>query len=205
MPKRIGSGGWNNFRLLKIEAKPLQSEHTNQSRCEADGYISIRARFRKRNSVNRRPSESKQEHSPRGGRIAGNFDGLQHRSDFMAKRPTLPTTAGNRIGDNQNSIKAGGHGLVLLQDCQRLMKTIGKIATASAVAFAAFAFTTTPGSADSWSPATVPPGHYCISYDGGGTDCSFTSYALCEATASGQDAECYGNTPVDDQDPWNTP
>jgi hypothetical protein len=52
MPKRIGSGGWNNFRLLKIEAKPLQSEHSNQSHCEADGYISIRARFRKRNSVN---------------------------------------------------------------------------------------------------------------------------------------------------------
>jgi len=26
----------------------------------------------------------------------------------------------------------------------------------------------------------------------------------CEATASGQNAECYGNTPADDQDPWNT-
>ena len=35
-----------------------------------------------------------------------------------------------------------------------------------------------------------PPGHYCLSYDEGGTDCSFTSYAQCLATASGIDAEC---------------
>ena len=32
-----------------------------------------------------------------------------------------------------------------------------------------------------------------MSYDLGGTDCSFTSYAQCEATASGQAAVCYGN------------
>src|SRR5262249_36899868 len=38
----------------------------------------------------------------------------------------------------------------------------------------------------------VPPGHYCLSYDEGGTDCSFSSYAQCEATASGIAAECYG-------------
>ena len=122
----------------------------------------------------------------------------------MAKRPRLTTTAGNRIGDNQNSIKAGAHGPVLLQDCQRVLKTARKTVTASAVAFSAFAFTATPGSADSWSPATIPHGHYCLSYDAGGTDCSFTSYAQCEATASGQGAECYGNTPADDRDPWNT-
>src|ERR1700687_26263 len=42
----------NNFRLLKIEAKPLQPQQQNQSHCEADGYIfiscpvsSFRARF----------------------------------------------------------------------------------------------------------------------------------------------------------------
>ena len=74
----------------------------------------------------------------------------------MAKRPRLTTTAGNRIGDNQNSIKAGAHEPVLLQDCQRVLKTARKTVTASAVAFSAFAFTATPGSADSWSPATVP-------------------------------------------------
>jgi hypothetical protein len=64
--------------------------------------------------------------------------------------------------------------------------------------------TATPAPAQNVSPAVIPPGHYCVSYDGGGFDCSFTSYAQCEATASGQDAECYGNTPADDEDPWRT-
>lgn len=44
----------------------------------------------------------------------------------------------------------------------------------------------------------VPPGHYCLSYAVGGTDCSFTSYQQCQATASGQAAECYGKTARDD-------
>jgi len=47
----------------------------------------------------------------------------------------------------------------------------------------------------------VPPRHYCLSYDYGGTDCSFTSYAQCEATASGEAAECYGKTIRDDRLP----
>ena len=121
----------------------------------------------------------------------------------MANPTTLTTIAGNPIGDKQISIATGTHGggSNLLE---RVTNTIRKIAIASAIAFSAFAFTATPGSADSWSPATVPPGHYCLSYDAGGTDCSFTSYAQCEATASGQGAECYGNTPADDRDPWNT-
>src|SRR5260370_39755572 len=82
------------------------------------------------------------------------------------------------------------------------MKTIGKIATALAVAFSALAFTATTGSADSGAPAIVPHGHYCASYTQAGIDCSFTSYAECEAMVSGESAECYGNTPADDQDPW---
>ena len=46
----------------------------------------------------------------------------------------------------------------------------------------------------------APPGHYCITYfDGGDADCSFTSYAQCQATASGRRAECYGNTARDDE------
>ncbi|WP_420807642.1 DUF3551 domain-containing protein [Bradyrhizobium valentinum] len=45
----------------------------------------------------------------------------------------------------------------------------------------------------------VPPGHDCIQYDEGGTDCSFTSYSQCEATASGLAAECYGSPVQDDQ------
>jgi hypothetical protein len=45
-------------------------------------------------------------------------------------------------------------------------------------------------------------GTYCLSYGQGGTDCSFTSYAQCEATASGLTAERYG-APV--QDPRRDP
>ena len=120
----------------------------------------------------------------------------------MFKWTTLTTSAGNLIGDNQNSITAGAHsGSTLLE---KVMKTIGKIATASAVAFSAFAFTATPGSAARVGRVITPQHQYCLSYDSGGSDCSFTSYAQCEATASGQDAECDGNTPADDEDPWST-
>jgi hypothetical protein len=45
----------------------------------------------------------------------------------------------------------------------------------------------------------VPRGHYCLSYDTGGSDCSFTSYSQCLATASGMDGECYGKTVRDDE------
>jgi hypothetical protein len=114
----------------------------------------------------------------------------------MVRCTTLAT------GGNQNSITGGAHGGSTLSE--KVMKPIGKIATALAVAFSALAFTATPGSADSGAPAIVPHGHYCASYTQAGIDCSFTSYAQCEATVSGQSAECYGNTPADDIDPWNT-
>ena len=78
------------------------------------------------------------------------------------------------------------------------MTTVHKLATASAVAFSAFAFVALAGSAAQAGPIT-PPGKYCLQYDYGGTDCSFTSYAECEATASGEPAECYGNTVRDDR------
>jgi hypothetical protein len=120
----------------------------------------------------------------------------------MVKCTTLTTSVGNLIGGNQNSITAGAHGGSTL--LEKVMKTIGKIATASAVAFSAFAFTATPGSAARVGRAITPPHQYCLSYDAGGSDCSFTSYAMCEAEASGQAAECYGNTPADDKDPWGT-
>jgi len=46
-------------------------------------------------------------------------------------------------------------------------------------------------------PASAAPQraavNYCLSYGEGGTDCSFTSKAQCEATASGLMAECYRN------------
>jgi hypothetical protein len=78
------------------------------------------------------------------------------------------------------------------------MKTIHKLATASAVAFSAFAFAALTGSAAQAGPIT-PPGKYCMTYDLGGSDCSFTSYAECQATASGEGAECYGDTVRDDR------
>jgi hypothetical protein len=116
----------------------------------------------------------------------------------MVKCKKLATSAGNLIGDNQNSITADAHGGSTL--LEKIMKTIGRIATASAVAFSAFAFTATPGSADSGAPAIITRGHYCVSYTQAGIDCSFTTYAECEAMASGQSAQCYGNTPADDKD-----
>jgi len=79
------------------------------------------------------------------------------------------------------------------------MNTINKTAMVTGFAFSAFAFITMAGST-SQAGAIVPPGHYCMTYDTGGSDCSFTSYAQCEATASGIDAQCYGKTLRDDED-----
>ncbi len=78
------------------------------------------------------------------------------------------------------------------------MKGIHKAAIAATIAFSALGFVTMTTSTAEAGPI-VPHGHYCLSYDYGGTDCSFTSYAQCEATASGQGAECYGNTIRDDE------
>jgi hypothetical protein len=185
--------------LLVIEAKPLQSEHSNQNHCLADGYISIRTRFPANAILSTEGCESR-SNAAAGRRVAG-LDCLQHRSDSMVKCTTLVTSAGNLIGDKNNSITPAAHGGSTLE---KVIKPTGKIATAFAVAFFAFALTATPGSAQNVPPAIIPPGHYCVSYDGGGSDCSFKSYAQCEATASGQDAECYGNTPADDEDHWDT-
>jgi Protein of unknown function (DUF3551) len=77
------------------------------------------------------------------------------------------------------------------------MKTISTMTIASALALSALAFTAAPRAAQ--AGPIVPPGRYCLLYDLGGTDCSFTSYAQCEATASGEAAECYGNTIRDDE------
>jgi len=52
----------NNFRLSEDRSKNrCNQEHSNQSNCKADGYISFAPGFlRKRNSSNRRSCESKQ-------------------------------------------------------------------------------------------------------------------------------------------------
>jgi hypothetical protein len=78
------------------------------------------------------------------------------------------------------------------------MKTIHKAAIAPTIAFSALAFVAMAGSPAQAGPIT-PPGHYCLSYDLGGTDCSFTSYAQCQATASARAAQCYGDTVRDDE------
>ena len=71
------------------------------------------------------------------------------------------------------------------------MKTIHSMITASAVAFSTLALVTLTGPSAQAEPV-ARSGAYCLSYGEGGTDCSFTSYAQCEATASGQTAECSG-------------
>ena len=79
------------------------------------------------------------------------------------------------------------------------MNTVCKSAMIAGFAFSAFAFATMAGSPVQAGPI-VPPGHYCMTWDIGGSDCSFTSYEQCLATAAGLDAECYGKTLRDDED-----
>ena len=45
------------------------------------------------------------------------------------------------------------------------------------------------GSAATAGPI-VPHGHYCLSHNLGGTDCSFTSYKQCLETALAYEAQC---------------
>jgi Protein of unknown function (DUF3551) len=48
------------------------------------------------------------------------------------------------------------------------------------------------------APLAQPGQHYCLSFNGGGGDCSFTSYKQCMETALGMAAECFGEIPQDD-------
>lgn len=76
------------------------------------------------------------------------------------------------------------------------MKIISMMAITSVVALSVVAFGAT-GAAN--AGPIVPPGHDCLEYAKGGTDCSFTSYAQCEATASGLAAECYAPAARDNE------
>jgi hypothetical protein len=70
------------------------------------------------------------------------------------------------------------------------MKTIYVMATATAIALSAVSFIATPAAARlTTAGSSAPPEHYCLSYEAG-TDCGFTSYAQCEATASGIGGTC---------------
>jgi hypothetical protein len=62
-------------------------------------------------------------------------------------------------------------------------------AAAIAVSAATLLVMAEPASAARHRPAV----NYCMSYDQGATDCSFTSYAQCQASASGRQAECFRN------------
>ncbi len=63
--------------------------------------------------------------------------------------------------------------------------------TVAAAIFLATAFAAMDGSA----AVAVPVRHdsYCLMYNKGGSDCGFTSFAQCQATASGIGAECLRN------------
>ncbi|MBR1122026.1 DUF3551 domain-containing protein [Bradyrhizobium lablabi] len=71
------------------------------------------------------------------------------------------------------------------------MPTAYKAATVAGLALSAFALAMTAASSVQAGPI-VPSGHYCMTWDIGGSDCSFTSYEQCLATAAALDAECYG-------------
>ncbi len=82
------------------------------------------------------------------------------------------------------------------------MKPVQKsMMMAALIASSAFAFVVMSSPAAEAGPI-VPSGHACLEYDEGGTDCGFTSYSQCLATASGIGAECYGTTARDDADDW---
>jgi hypothetical protein len=67
------------------------------------------------------------------------------------------------------------------------LSTIYRLAAAIAVSGVALMAINGPASAAT-RPTSV---NYCLQY--GGSDCSFTSKAQCEATASGQHADCFRN------------
>jgi hypothetical protein len=79
-----------------------------------------------------------------------------------------------------------------------MIMTIKRTALMGALlAFSGFAGVALSTSAADAGPI-VPQGRYCLEYAEGGTDCGFTSYNQCQATASGIAAECYGDTVRDD-------
>jgi Protein of unknown function (DUF3551) len=82
------------------------------------------------------------------------------------------------------------------------MKAVYDLAKVSAIVLSTFVLVKMSGSVAHAGPI-VPPGHYCMTFDTGGSDCSFTSYTQCLTTAAGIDAECYGKTARDDADDEN--
>jgi hypothetical protein len=64
------------------------------------------------------------------------------------------------------------------------------IALAGVLVATTFAGTVPAKAADGWG------GSFCIGYREGGVDCSFTSYAQCQASSSGIDSACFARAPT---------
>jgi hypothetical protein len=73
------------------------------------------------------------------------------------------------------------------------MSKIYKMATATAMAASVVTLMAIAGSASAATPPHRAATNYCLEYHEGGSDCSFSSMAQCEATASGLAAECFQN------------
>lgn len=65
------------------------------------------------------------------------------------------------------------------------MKKLAQFAAAAALTL--LVHVAAPGAAQAAATGTT---RYCLEYNEGGTDCSFTSLAQCDATADGIGAEC---------------
>jgi hypothetical protein len=63
------------------------------------------------------------------------------------------------------------------------------------IAIACGAFVATAFIGSEPAEAAGSPGFYCLEYDEGGTNCSFTSAAQCDASAAGIGAECHSIEP----------
>ena len=80
----------------------------------------------------------------------------------------------------------------MLEAIMKIAQTIVFIIGSALSEFAFFGSAATAG-------LNLLPEHYCLSYDKGDTDCSFSGDPQCLETASGIPAECYGKTVRDDQ------
>ena len=72
------------------------------------------------------------------------------------------------------------------------MKKIRELTMVSAIVLSTFALVKMSGFA-AYAGPIVPRGHSCLTYDEGGSDCSFTSYAEYVETESGIGAVCFDN------------
>ena len=73
---------------------------------------------------------------------------------------------------------------------EKTMSKAYKTAAVMLIAASAAALIAARGSAAAATSESQPVS-YCLLYNHGGADCSFTSKTQCEATASGREGECY--------------